>query len=174
MPRVKPPIRFDLALARQLAKALADRGIGRESLAGLFAPTFSDPAKLRNALDAAVRDLEQSPTPDTEWEALERVLDDDLLGDLVGVSPSSVRRYANATRRTPDAVADRLHFVALLVGELAGAYNEIGIRRWFARPRSALGGKPPAALLAGDWTPDGEDAQRVRELAASIAGSPAT
>ena len=124
--------------------------------------------------DAAIRDLEASPVPETEWAALLGILDEDLLGDLVGVSPSSVRRYAAATRKTPDDVAERLHFVALLVGELGGAYNEIGIRRWFARPRSALGGKEPAALFRGAWTPDDEGPRRVRELAASLAGSPAT
>jgi hypothetical protein len=174
LPRLKQPLRLDLALVRDLARSLSERGIARGSLAGLAAKGSEDPARLRVALEAAVRDLEESPVPDTEWEALAGILEPDLLGSLVGVSSSSVRRYAGGQRKTPDDVAERLHFVALLLGELAGAYNEIGIRRWFVRPRSALGGKTPAAMLVRDWTPDDEGPKRVRELAASLAGSPAT
>ncbi len=174
LPRLKGPLRPDLDLVRTLARALADRGIGRGSLAGLFTQAFNDPAHLRRVLENAVRDLEESPVPDTEWDALSEILEAELLGELVGVSPSSVRRYASGQRKTPDDVAERLHFLALLVGELAGAYNEVGIRRWFARPRSQLGGKAPAALLARDWTPGDEGPRRVRSLAAALAGSPAT
>jgi hypothetical protein len=175
LPRLKQPLRLDLDLVRDLARSLTERGIARASLAPLLAPSLGDdPERLRGALEAAVRDLDESPVPEREWDALAEILDPDLLGELVGVSPSSVRRYAAGQRRTPDEVAERLHFVALVVGELAGAYNEVGIRRWFARPRSQLGGEPPAALLSGDWTADGEEPRRVRALAASLAGSPAT
>jgi hypothetical protein len=64
--------------------------------------------------------------------------------------------------------------VALIVGDLAGAYNEVGIRRWFGRKRSALGGKTPAALLAADWNPDDSGPQKVRELARSLVSLSAT
>ncbi len=174
LPRMKQPLQLDLNLVRDLARVLSDRGIGRDAMAAVFAPAFKDPAQLRRALEEMVRDLEESPVPETEWEALAGILDAELLGELVGVSPSSVRRYASGLRRTPDDVAERLHFVALLVGELAGAYNEIGIRRWFARPRSQLGGKPPAAMLVREWTPDDDGPRRVRALASALAGSPAT
>ncbi|MEX2557148.1 MAG: hypothetical protein WEB06_16155 [Actinomycetota bacterium] len=174
LPHLKQPLTLDLELVRVLARALADRGIARASLAAVLAPGFRDPALLQGALEVAVRDLEASPVPQTEWGALVDILEPELLGSLVGVSPSSSRRYASGARKTPDDVAERLHFVALIVGELAGAYNDIGIRRWFARPRSALGGKKPAALLARHWTPDDEGPKRVRELASSLAGSPAT
>jgi hypothetical protein len=172
LPRLKQPLRLDLNLVRELSRVLAERGIGRGSLAGVTAA--ADARSLGRALDAAVRDLEGSPVPDTEWGALVEILEPELLGRLVGVSPSSVRRYASRERTTPDDVAERLHFVALLVGELAGGYNEIGIRRWFVRRRSGLGGKTPAAMLTRRWTPDDEGPALVRELAASLAGSPAT
>jgi hypothetical protein len=71
-------------------------------------------------------------------------------------------------------VAARLHFLALVVGDLAGSYNEVGIRRWFERPRSLLGGEPPAKRLEGDWDPDDEGPARVRALAAALLSSPAT
>ena len=35
-------------------------------------------------------------------------------------------------------IAGRLHFLATVVGDLAGAYNEIGIRRWFERRGAAI------------------------------------
>ena len=174
LPRMKQPLRLDLNLVRDLARALSDHGIGREAMAAVFAPAFKDPARLQSALESMVRDLEESPVPETEWGALVDILEPELLGELVGVSPSSVRRYVSGQRKTPDDVAERLHFLALLVGELAGAYNDVGIRRWFARPRSQLGGRKPSALLAREWTRDDEGPRRVRELASSLAGSPAT
>lgn len=174
LPKMRQPVEVDLDLVRALAQNLADHGIARGSLAQVFAARPGDSARLRRALEAVVRDLEQTPVPETEWDALVEILETDLLGELVGVSPSSVRRYATGERKTPDDVAERLHFVALIVGELAGAYNEVGIRRWFSRPRTTLRGKTPGALLRGDWSRDGVGPERVRELAASLAGAPAT
>ena len=107
--------------------------------------------------------------PATEWPALQEVLGADLLASLVGISASSVQRYLGGARTTPDAVAVRLHFLALVVADLAGAYNDIGVRRWFGRPRKRLGGSSPAQLLAGGWWPDDDGPNRVRELAASNA-----
>lgn len=83
-------------------------------------------------------------------------------------------RYERGDRRTPDEVAARLHFLALVVGDLAGAYNEIGIRRWFDRKRSALDGHSPAELLAGAWQPEHPAPRRVRELARALVTSPGT
>jgi hypothetical protein len=71
-------------------------------------------------------------------------------------------------------VAARLHFLANVVGDLAGAYNEMGIRRWFERPRTLLGGRSPAQLLTDGWTPEDPRAKKVRDLARSLTGSPAT
>jgi hypothetical protein len=85
-----------------------------------------------------------------------------------------VGRYERGARRTPDAVAARLHFLALLIGDLAGAYNPIGIRRWFDRPRTALEGHAPAYLLAGPWQPEEAGPARVRELARALVDSAAT
>jgi uncharacterized protein (DUF2384 family) len=87
---------------------------------------------------------------------------------------ASLRRYAVGSRPTPDIVAARLHVVARIVAELRGAYSEVGVRRWFERPRSALGGRSPDAVLRGEWDPDGRDAERVLDLARSLTSSPAT
>jgi hypothetical protein len=118
--------------------------------------------------------LEESPLPRTEWIGLERVLGPDLLASLIGVSSSSLRRYAAGTRDTPDDVAARLHFLALIVGDLSGSYNEIGVRRWFGRLRTQLEGQTPAGRLLGSWDPDDEGPQEVRRLAAALLSAPAT
>src|SRR5260370_42522075 len=97
-----------------------------------------------------------------------------MLARLLGIPPASVRRYAAAARETPDNVAARLEWLALIVGDLAGAYNEIGIRQWFERKRSQLDGRTPAQLLTGHWKPDDTGPQKVRALAAALSGSPAT
>jgi len=118
--------------------------------------------------------LEESPLPRMEWAGLERALGVELLAGLVGVSPSSLRRYASATRPTPDDVAARLHHVALIVGDLSGSYNDIGVRRWFTRPRAQLGGQAPTAILTGAWDPRAEGPTQLRDLAAALLGAPAT
>jgi hypothetical protein len=127
-------------------------------------------------LTRALRDidarLEESPLPDTEWPRLTAILEPDQLAALLDISLSSLVRYAKGERRTPDEVAARLHLIALVVGDLAGAYNAIGIRRWFERPRTALNGRTPASLLRGAWTPDEEGARRVRALARALVTSP--
>lgn len=97
-----------------------------------------------------------------------------MVARLLGISPASVRRYARVVRSTPDDVAARLHWLALTVGDLASAYNEIGIRQWFDRKRVQLGGRSPAQLLSGEWKPDDPGPQQVRALADALTGSPAT
>jgi len=114
--------------------------------------------------------LEMSPQPTGEWAPVVGTLGEDMLAELVGVSVSSVRRYAAGSRATPQDVAERLHFLALLIADLAGSYNDFGIRRWLHRPRTALGGKSPASLL-GEFDPDGPDAAAVARLAATLVGA---
>jgi hypothetical protein len=71
-------------------------------------------------------------------------------------------------------VAARLHFLALVVGDLAGSYNDVGIRRWFHRKRTLLDGRSPASLLKGEWDPDEEGPARVRQLARDLVSLSAT
>ena len=143
-------------------------------LGELRQPARTDPAHLAAVLAEIHDALDESPAPATEWPALHEILGADLLARLVGISASSTRRYLEGARATPDAVAARLHFLALVVADLAGAYNDIGVRRWFERPRKRLGGSSPARLLAEGWLPDDDGPSRVRELAAGLASSLAT
>jgi len=117
--------------------------------------------------------IEASPMPTSEWISMRELLKDELLERLLGVSRQSIERYATRERQTPQAVADRLHVIALIASDLAGSYNEFGIRRWFDRPRAQLSGKSPSAILKGDWDPDADMPRKVRELAAVLSGAEA-
>ena len=115
--------------------------------------------------------LEDCPSPSTEWQAVRDVLQDDtLLSALLGIGSISVRRYAKGERHCPDAVAVRLHWLALVIDQLEGTYNAYGIRRWFQRPRPALDGQAPLDRLKGAWDPDDAAVRPIVSLAQS-AGS---
>lgn len=174
-----PPVtRLDAALVRRVVKALQKHRIGSDA-GVVLAPLTSESSK---PLDAATQRavskglarlneaLEASATPETEWPSMREVLGDDVLVDLLRVGASSIRRYAAGERATPDDVAARLHWIAMVVADLAGAYNEFGIRRWFQRPRVQLDGKSPRQVLGDGWSPDSAAAQKVRELASVLSG----
>jgi hypothetical protein len=159
---------FDLTGVRKVLQGVRDAGIARSpaiELENVETPDATDLAELMKQVIAA---LEASPAPHSEWRSVSRVFDAESLAPLLGISVSSLRRYQAGTRATPDAVAARLHFLALVISDLAGAYNEIGVRRWFHRERSLLDDRTPATLLNGEWSPEDEGAQRVRELARSL------
>jgi len=103
-----------------------------------------------------------------EWRSLEKVFSTDRLAALLGTSSPRVRRYSTGARSTPHALAARLHFLATIVVDLAGAYNEIGIRRWFDRQRSQLEGRALVDFLQGDWSPEDPGPRRLRELAQGL------
>jgi hypothetical protein len=166
--------RGDPDAVRRFANRLRRAGIAAsavDQLNNVTAPTSQEIAALLELMMGA---LEASPVPKFEWGGLARVLAADDLGALLNVSSSSLKRYQSGDRDTPDAVAARLHFLALVVGDLAGSYNEIGIRRWFHRRRTLLGDRAPAALLKGDWDPDEEGPARVRQLARELVSLSAT
>lgn len=167
--------RLDLPSFRKVMGRIASAGIGTEVQAALAAPRGELPsAEMSELLGRLAVAIEESPAPDHEWHSLEPLFGTDRLAALVGISPASVRRYRAGVRATPDPLAARLHFLATVVGDLAGAYNEVGIRRWFERTRTALDGAAPTDLLAGDWKPEDPGPQHVRELARSLGASPAT
>jgi len=159
---------------REVADRVARAGIATTPAAELRNVEAPDGHQLAAWLKTIVAALEASPVPKFEWQGVSRVFDPDQLAALLNVSVSSLRRYQLGERATPDDVAARLHCVALIIGDLAGSYNDIGIRRWFARKRSLLGGRAPAQLLHGDWDPDQSGPTRVRELARELVSLDAT
>lgn len=166
--------RADTETIRRLGARLRKAGVAVSAidhLNNVEAPTADELAAL---LELMIGALESSPVPKFEWGGLSRVFDVDELASLLNVSGSSLKRYQAGDRDTPDIVAARLHFLALVVGDLGGSYNDIGIRRWFHRKRAPLGDRAPAALLKGDWDPDEEGPARVRQLARELTSLSAT
>lgn len=167
--------RLDMATFRRIVDRIAAAGIGTEVQAALATtPDRQDPTEIVRLLGRLATAIEESPSPRHEWHSLEHLFGAERLAGLLGISPASVRRYQTGSRETPDEIAARLHFLTTVVGELAGAYNEIGIRRWFERPRTFLDGCKPSDLLRGEWDPESPQVRRVRELARSLGASAAT
>jgi hypothetical protein len=165
---------LDFSTLQKVMKGISRAGIGQGVLTDLAGTRGRDAKQLSIALQRLNDALDASPVPASEWPGLTTILGIDLLARLVGVSAVSVRRYASGARPTPDEVAARLHFLALLVGDLAGAYNDIGIRRWFDRSRTLLGNKSPTQVLTRKWRPEDQGPQQVRQLAHALIASPAT
>jgi len=165
---------LSLDLVRSVVAWAAEAGIGESAAASLRSRTRLTSSYVATVLRELEIALEGSPAPAFEWPAMVELFGADRLAELVGVAVASLRRYAAGQRPTPDVVAARLHLLARVVAELRGAYSEVGVRRWFERARSALGGRSPDVILSGDWDPDGSDAERVLSLARSLSASPAT
>ena len=164
----------DLRAARSLARQVDKAGIATSAASALNTVVDPAPEELAALLQTLIAALEASPAPAFEWSGLARVLDDEQLASLLDVSASSLKRYQSGERTTPDLVAARLHFLALVVGDLAGSYNDIGIRRWLSRKRSLLGGRSPEQLLVKNWDPEDAGPRRVRELARELVDLSAT
>jgi hypothetical protein len=160
--------RLEAADVARLVKRLRDAGIARAPALRLDNVEMPSVQEAEAFLRLVIAALEASPVAKYEWPAVSRVLEPDQLAPLLGISVTSLRRYLSGERETPDEVAARLHHLALIVGDLGGAYNEVGIRRWFGRKRSGLGGRTPAAMLAAEWSPEDPGPQKVRDLARSL------
>jgi hypothetical protein len=58
-----------------------------------------------------------------------RVFDRDELAALAGTSSVSLGRYLSGSRAWPDDLAARIHWLALVLSDLEGAYNRFGVMR---------------------------------------------
>ena len=162
---------LDADAIAMLARAAGRAGLAPRAVAELQAGG----SRGRRRAIVQLRDaLVASPLPEYEWAPMTTALGVERLAGLLGVAEASLRRYSSGVRTTPDDVAARLHLLARVTGYLRGGYNEIGIRRWFQRPRRSLGGETPEAFLGPDWSPDDERSTAVLELARALTSSPAT
>jgi hypothetical protein len=160
--------KLDLDLLRGIAREASAAGIGRDAALELLGrPSTRQLGSVIGRLEDA---LASSPMPERELGVLLEVFDVDQLASLLDTSTVSLRRYVAGTRTVPDATAARIHWLALVSSDLAGAYNALGIRRWFDRPRTQLDGKSPRQLLRRGWDPDDKEVDRVHSLAAALAG----
>lgn len=163
---------LDLAAFKSVLNHVQRAGIGRAIHAAVNG-SFGESPGLEHMLEQLNSALEESPAPEYEWKRLAVVLGIDLLAELTGISAVSVRRYKSAARSTPDDVAGRVHHLAMICGDLSGAYNDAGVRQWFHRKRAQLNGRAPAELLRGDWDPKAAGPSQVRDLARALTASPA-
>jgi hypothetical protein len=161
--------RLDLELLRGIAREASAEGIGHDAAIDLMGR--ATPVRLERAIGRLDEALRSSPLPAREFGQLLDVFDVDQLASLIGSSPVSLRRYAAGSRTVPDEIAARVHWLALVTSDLAGAYNRIGVRRWFERPRSQLAGRTPREVLRGAWRPEDPHVEQARQLAAALAGA---
>jgi hypothetical protein len=167
----RPPIeRLDVELIESIAREASRAGVGRDAAIALMERDAASPAELEALITRLDVALAGSPMPERELPELLRIYGIDGLASLLGTSAVSLRRYAAATRTVPDAVAARIHHVALVTSDLSGSYNEFGLRRWWERPRTALGGRSPREALGTGWDPDDPVAVEVAELARALTG----
>jgi len=167
-----PLAQVTLSQLREAARTAAQAGIGRKVPRLLSGRPATE--QVARAMRQLVEALEDSPLPASETRVMADIFGWPELSRLAGASQPSLRRYAAGRRHAPDDVANRIHWLARVVGHLRGAYNDAGIRRWFQRPRAQLNGESPAAFLRGDWSPDDVDVDAVRALAAGLSGAGAT
>ena len=169
-PGIHGPVQLNGALLDGMKTCLS--AVGLASAATLQLDHAETPEQLEAALEHTIEAVDASPNPAGEWGPGRELLGDDLLGRLVGdISPASLRRYASGERATPDEVAWRLHVVARLLAALLGSYNEYGIRRWFERPRAALGSRTPAQVLEAAENEDDAPLGAVIALAERLRGA---
>lgn len=138
----------------------------RRTASGEFAGSDDDFIAALGHIDDS---LERSPLPGFEIPELVRVFGWPTLAELTGAAEVSLRRYAAGQRSAPMDLAERIHFLALLVGDLRAGYNEFGVRNWIGRPRRRLDGKRPIDILRGNWSPADPRVEDVRQLATWVA-----
>jgi hypothetical protein len=168
------PIDLDRRTLRAFLQTLMEQNVALAQATLLFQAVSRsqvDHEEVESALKATISAIDASPRPEGEWQPAREVLGDELLAQLVSVSPASLRRYASGARKTPDDAAWRLHVVARLLAALSGSYNDYGIRRWFVRPRTALDGVTPAEVLREAETEDDPRLRKVVALAEQLTGS---
>lgn len=151
-------------------KSVAAAGVARHAVFDWEARAGEAPADFVSWIRSVREDVAASPVPDVELPKLDEVLGSERLARSVGVAGSSLRRYLSHDRETPDDVAKRGHVLACIVGDLAGSYNERGVRHWFERPRPQLDGRAPEEILRGTWDADDPEVAKVAALAAERAG----
>ena len=165
---------LDNSAIEELGTGMLEAGIGQAILSELSRQLCTDPDRMTTLLERINEALDESPAPAYEWRTLHSTLGLNLLAKLLGISQSSARRYLSGNRSTPDKIAARLHFLVFIVGDLSGVYNDIGIQRWFARPRKRLNGHTPAQFLIDNWQPEDNNPMQVRELARNHVFFPVT
>lgn len=154
---------------RMIAREASSAGIGEDAAVALL-QGHPQTNRLARLIERLGDSLAQSPLPDREVPELLHIFDREELAALADTSSVSLGRYLSGSRAWPDDLAARIHWLALVLSDLEGAYNRFGVRRWFDRERVQLEGRSPRQMLRAEWDPTSPDVERVRQLAASLAG----
>jgi hypothetical protein len=172
-PHTPHRVDLDWDLLKAIATVLEENRLAADWSSHLrrIDPESVDDAAMAEALRAILDSLNASPHPAGEWAPVRETLGDDLTVRLLGISESSLRRYAAGERETPDAVAWRLHAVARIIGSLVGSYNDFGVRRWFERSRAALDGATPSEIIAAADNEDDGRLEKTIQLADELLGA---
>ncbi|MDX1988650.1 MAG: hypothetical protein SFV17_18340 [Candidatus Obscuribacter sp.] len=137
----------------EAAKKVAEFGIGRRQVINPDRWREYDSDDLVVKLNELTAVLEDTPVPEREISHLCTLLGDALVAQMAHVSEQSLRRYAQGERETKGPIAERIHWLCLVTGDLLGSYNETGTRNWFYRPRASFGNNSPLGLLAEkEWS----------------------
>ncbi len=175
---VKEPVdtlNLNLDSIIDVARSVVNEGLGRRIVIDPLRWQDYEANDLRLKLNALCEVLEQSPIPEKEWPKVRELLTDSLLIGMLHISEPSLRRYTQGDRQTTDPVIMKLHWLALVLGDLLGSYNEMGARNWFIRARKSFNGKTPFQMLsAKDWNPDDEEPRKIREFVKSLNGAMGT
>ena len=162
----EPIQELSATVVRRVARILSKRGLASDLGARLTVATSSD--EFVRYLDAALLALDESPVPEAELAKLDAILGRELLIEMLDISVASLQRYQSGDRETPDAIAERAHFLTSIIAALEGTYNAFGVRRWFERPRSVFSGRTARQLLSRRWMPSDESARTVLAAAESL------
>jgi transcriptional regulator with XRE-family HTH domain len=168
-------LNLNLDIIIDVAKKVVEEGLGRKIVidpARWYEYESNDLCvKLKSLSDI----LEHSPVPEKEWPKVREVISEKLLADMLHISDQSLKRYEQGNRQASDQVYAKLHWIALLLGDLLGSYNEMGARNWFLRTRKSFKGKTPFQILSEkDWSPDDENPRKIKDFVKSLNGAMGT
>jgi hypothetical protein len=96
---------------------------------------------------------------------LRATLRDNLLARLLDIPRPAIDRLALSPHAAPSGLAMRAAALVQLVDALSSNCNTAGVREWFDRPLSELGGDAPAVHLTGSWAPDSASIATLLEIA---------
>jgi hypothetical protein len=118
---------------------------------------------------------DQRGSPETEslevgLAGLLRIYGITAFAALLSVATADLHAYRDGSRAVPDVVIARISFLVQITDDLAGSYDSMGMRRWWERPRTTLGGRSPRAALGPDWDPEGPVARTIARFAAGLTG----
>src|ERR687892_2255264 len=92
----------ELSVLQDLVRRLDEAGVAKHFIVRMRKIDTSDSAGTAELMRGVLDALRESPLPEYEWPALTKVFGAEELARLLRISESSLNRYANGSRATPD------------------------------------------------------------------------